>query len=224
MKHIKALGLLAISAMALVAFVGTTSASAATKFTSGALGASFKTTQIEKDKFTVTGSNLECTGITYGGTTEGVVTTAEERAGGATNFKATSQLLHPTFTGCTAFGFNEANGTSIKVENCKYTLNINGTVSILKTDTSKDCKITITIKNALAGCMVSLFPQEVTGALSYATGASGNDIVITVNTTTIKAKVEESSGFCPLTVAAEHSSSYKAKTTFEAVGTTLMVD
>jgi hypothetical protein len=224
MKHMKTLGLLVISAMALVAFVGTTSASAATKFTAGALGAKFKTTQIEADKFTVTGSNVECTNIAYGGGTEGEATTEEERKAGATNFKSNMQIVEPTYTGCSAFGFNEANGTSVKVEGCKYTLAINGDVIITPKTTTGSCKITISVENALANCMVSVFPQTVKGALSYATGASGNDIVITVNTSEVKAVVEKSTGFCPLTVAASHNSTYKAKTTVEAVGTTMMID
>ena len=208
MKHIKTLGLLAIAAMALVAFVGTTSASATTKFTAGKVGAKFITTQIEKDKFTVTGSNVEFSGIEYEGTTAAL--------------ESTEQTVMPVYSGCTAFGFS----ASVTPENCKYILTINGTVHIERTNTSTPCKITITVANVFAHCMVTVTaPQTVENALSYTNGAN-NDIVITTSTNAIKAMVEESTGLCPLTVdnEKEHTSEYHAKTTVQAEGTTLAVD
>jgi hypothetical protein len=207
MKNIKTLGLLAIAAMALVAFVGTTSASATTSFTASATGKKIVETTITNHVFTTTGSNTTCTNITYTGVTEGA-------ASGGLGFTSTTQKVTPKYEGCTAFGFS----ATVKNNGCEYVMNAAGSVLI----TPESCTLTILVENGLATCHVEVTGGQTVGGITIANGAA-NDLVITINSSGIKSHVTKSSGFCPLTVGT-HTSSYTGKSTVQAEGASIAVD
>jgi len=207
MKNIKTLGLLAVMAMALVAFVGTTSASAATSFTASATGKKLVETTIEKHVFTTTGSKVECGNITYTGVTEGT-------ASGGLGFTSTKQTVTPDYKECTAFGFS----ATVTNNGCDYTLTPSGQVHI----EPANCTLTISVSNFFATCHVEVTGGQTVGGVSYANGAN-DDIVVTINSAGIKSHVTKSSGLCPLTVGT-HESTYTGKSTVQAEGAKIAVD
>lgn len=210
MKQMKTLGLLAVTAMALVAFVGTTSASAATKFTASALGKKLVETTKETHVFTITGSEVKCTNITFAGETEG-------KAGGGLGFESTGQKVTPTYEGCTAFGFN----ATITNNNCHFLLTPSGQVHI----TGVNCEITILVKNVFAECHVHVTNELTIEGLTYEDDPEnpGKAITVTINASGIKSHVTKSTGLCPLTVGT-HEGTYTGKSTISAEGASLSFD
>jgi len=204
MKHMKTLGLLAVAVMALAAIFGTASASAA-KFTAGKVGAKLTTETKVNHVFSVTGSNVECKSIAFEGSTEALETE--------------SQIVHPSYKECTAFGF----AATVNVINCKFTLQSNQTVTLKKTDTINKCRITIVVNNVFAQCEVEVGEQSIAGAVSYSNGAG--DINVKVNgSANIADTVLKSSGLCPLTVGSHSNSHYSGESTVKAEGTTITFD
>jgi len=202
MKHIKTLGLLAVAVMALAAVFGTASASAA-KFTAGKVGAAIEETTLKNHVFTITGSNTECTNISYTGATEAL--------------ESESQMVTPSYSGCTAFGF----AATITNTNCTYTLTANKTVHIQSTG-GGTCSLTIRVNNVFAQCDVTVGVQNGLASVTYTNGAG--DLVVVVNISKISAKVNESSGLCPLTVGSHTTASYTGESTVKAAGTTIAWD
>ena len=214
MKHIKTLGLLALAAMAVVAFVGTTSAAASTSFTTDALGKKIIETTIENHVFTTTGATTECSNITYTGVTEGA-------ASGGLGFTSTAQKVTPKYEGCTAFGFS----ATVTNTNCHYliTPGTPGSVHITKADPAGvPCEIHIVVNNVFAKCSVTVTGDQTISGVTTTNGAA-NDLVVTINSSGIKSHVTESSGLCPLTVGT-HEATYKGKSTVQAEGAKLAVD
>ena len=203
MKHIKTLGLLAVAVMALAAFFGTASASAAT-FTAGASGKKINETTLANHVFSVTGNKTECTNITYTGSTEGTDTSA--------------QMVTPKYEGCTAFGF----AATVTVTNCTYNLLASGEVKVEKAGGAEACSITIKVNNVFAQCEVTIGAQNIASAVTYSNGSG--DIVVKVNASTIKDEVKVSSGLCPLTKGTHSNASYTGESTVQAEGTTLAFD
>ena len=168
MKHLKMLGLAAIAAMALMAFVGAGTASATTLEVKGvkqtgsvAIKASLKsgTSAILKDKNGTT--NDTCTGSTVEGSTS--TTTGAEVSGGVTGL---------TFTGCSHTTHVLSKG-SLSVA---HTSGTNGTVK------SSGAKVTVvsTVFGASATCE--------TGAgttIGTLTGVAAGQATIHINATTL---------------------------------------
>jgi len=207
MKHIKTLGLLAIAAMALTAFVGVSSASAATKFTSSVSGAAISETTLKTHVFTVTGSEVKCTNITYTGTTNGT--------------EATEQMVTPKYEGCTAFGLP----ATVTVKNCTYNLTIGGSAHMEKVNAAGEaCEIVIKASNIFGECLVDVAAQTVNG-LTYSNDASNaNAIIVNINASNISDNVTKSSGVCPLTVGKHSTATYTGESTVTASGADLTID
>jgi hypothetical protein len=186
MRNIKMLGLLVVSAMALVAFVGTSSASA-TAFTAGGAGETLNDTTLEDHVFTVTGAEVECETIDFVGTTTGV--------------SAETQTVSPAYDDCEAFGFAEAQ----VVENgCDYTFKSattgspgHATVNVEGcTDKTKGIQISVNVP-FFATCVADVPEQSVDTAVRYTNLSPGVRIDVTAKG--IMADVTTSTGFCPLT-------------------------
>jgi len=208
MKHIKTLGLLAVSVMALTAVFGTASASAAPKFTSSALGLNLKTTTLVNHAFSVTGAKTECKKITFAGATE--------------TLSGPSQNVHPAYDECTAFGLP----AKVKVTNCKFTINADGTVHLVKTDTSPGaelCSIHIEAESIFGKCKVTITEQTISLGVSFTNGEG--DIKLKVNgEANIADHVTESTGVCPLTVGTHTNAHYTGESTVQAEGGTIQWD
>ena len=206
MKHMKTLGLLAIAAMALTAFVGVSSASAATKFTSTVSGAAISETTVKTHVFTVTGSEVKCTNITYTGTTNGT--------------EATEQMVTPKYEGCTAFGLP----ATVTVKNCTYNLKVSGSAVMEKVAAGEACEIVINASNIFGQCIVDVPAQTVNG-LTYSNDASNaNAIIVNINASGISDNVTKSTGVCPLTVGSHSNATYTGESTVTASGADLTID
>jgi len=217
MKRLNTLGLLAVAAMAIAAFVGTTSASATTSgsFTSteGA-GKALVTEKITQHVFTVTGAKTECKKVTFTGSTEGAETT--------------SQSVTPDYKECTAFGLP----ATVTNTNCKIKLTAttdkeggHAEAHLEQANTAEGqpaCQMQIVAKNIFGECVVDVNPQTVKG-IHYVNNASPEDVKVQVTSgETMKAMVTKSTGVCPLTVkvpAEEHvTASYTGEETVQATG------
>jgi len=206
MKHLKRLGLPVVAAMALVAFVGAGSASAATSFTASATGKKLTNSTIEKEVWTITGSNTECSNVTFTGVTEGT-------ASGGLGFTSTGLKVTPKWEGCAAFGF----AATVTNNGCD-TLTTAGGLSHLTPET---CTLTFVINNIFAKCHVEITGGQTIGGSTYSNAVVG--IIVAFNMGGIKAHVTQSSGLCPLTVGT-HEMTLKGKTEFRAEGANIAVD
>lgn len=230
MKNIKILGLLAVSAMALIAFVGTASASAAeTKgsFTAGAEKAELTTRTIKAEVFKITGAEVKC-GITkFVGSTEG--TKGEDGL-----FHSTTQNVHPVYEECEAFGFKEGVSVTTAPAGCIYTLSADTTgepEANMADVVVSGCTsgIIIKVSNIFATCEVNVGNQTVHTGVSYRNtvnnGAeTAGGVAVKSTATGITANVTKSSGLCPLTTGVHEGAkgaSYEGEAEVHAKGTTI---
>ena len=206
MKHIKTLGVLVVAAMALTALVGVSSASAFTKFTSNKVGATIEETTLATHVFTVTGSQVKCTNITYSGATEAL--------------ESTKQMVTPKYEGCTAFGLP----ATVTNKNCTYNLTIGtpsgNTVHMERVNAAEPCEITILAKNIFGECHVDVTEQTVNG-ITYTNDHPG--IIVHINATGLNDHVTKSTGVCPLTVGTHTNATYTGESTVTAKEGTLAV-
>lgn len=196
MKHIKMLGLLAVSAMALVAIVGTASASAST-FTAGEVGKAISTTNTNH-VFTITGSEVVCSTIAFAGVTEGTL------EGG--KYHNTTQRVHPSYSNCKAFGIES--GVSITTTGCDYVFSADTTPTEGKGEMAnvevvdhagETCNgIKITADPIFTTCTAIVPKQTIAHAVSYE-NVTGEKVKVTVTAEGIETNVTASSGLCPLT-------------------------
>jgi len=207
MKHIKTLGVLVVAAMAVTAFVGVSSASAFTMFNASAAGAAISETTLQTHVFTVTGSEVKCTNITYTGTTGGTTTTA--------------QMVTPKYEGCTAFGLP----ATVTNKNCTYNLTIGtpsgNTVHMERINAAEPCEITILAKNIFGECHVDVTEQTVNG-ITY-TNDGGSNIIVDIEASGISDHVTKSTGVCPLTVGTHTNATYTGQSTVSASGASISV-
>jgi len=214
MKSIKTLGLLAISALALVAFVGTASASASV-FKAGAVGKKLTTVTLSQHIFKITGAEVKCSLSDFEGETEAL--------------ESESQTVHPVYKECEAFGFKE--GVSVTTTGCEYTFNANttpemGAVTVKNCGTEAGGEKGVLIKvniPLLATCEVLVPDQEIPNAVSYANNAG--EIKVKATAIGIKSNVVKSTGLCPLTTGlhegAEKGGTYTGESEVSAEGTTI---
>jgi len=205
--QIKTLGLLAIAAMTLTAFVGVSSASAATKFTSTKAGAAISWSTLKTHVFTVTGSEVKCTTITYTGATNGT--------------EATEQMVTPQYDNCTVFGLP---GT-VTFKNCTYNLTISGAMHMEKINAAGEtCEIVFKGSNIFGECLVDVGAQTVNG-FTYSNDASNaNATIVNINASNISDNVTKSTGVCPLTVGKHTTATYTGESTVTASGADLTID
>jgi hypothetical protein len=220
MKHIKMLGLAAFSAMALVALLGTASASASS-FTAGAAGKKLSTKTLVKEVFTITGSSLQCSTIKFEGVTEGTLSEGK--------FHSETQRVHPVYEGCEAFGFTS--GVSITTKGCDYIYHPNTTSTnggdpmsnlTIVDHPGETCNgIQITSDPPFTTCTVIIPKQTILHAIKFKNTAGGK-IHIKFTATEIETNVTASSGLCPLTTGLHtgaSGASYNGETEFSAEGT-----
>ena len=114
-KKRKVLGVLVVAALAISAFGASASgASAATEFRAATSPVKVTADQTTTNVFTVDGTEVKCT-------TAHFATEGEIAAPSAT------LLVHPEYSGCTAFGFV---GATVKTTGCNYNLHAAGSVDI----------------------------------------------------------------------------------------------
>jgi len=206
MRNIRMLGLLAVSATALTAFVGTSSASAST-FTFGGAGVRLTTETTENHAFTVEGSKVECEEVSFEG----------ESTGAASE----TQTFTPATKKCKAFGFATA---TVTTGSCRYTFKAattgeHATVSLGNcADATKGIQIEVNVP-FIAKCVVDTPHQTITGAAHYhnktPTGTT-MAVELTFTKTGVMNDVTVSTGACPLKVGTNSTGAYTGKSTVTA--------
>jgi hypothetical protein len=199
MKHSKMLALAVCAMLALTAFAGASSASAA-KFKSSVASVALTGTQVGSHVFTVTGSEVTCTTANFTGT-------------GPASKESETQKMHPEYSGCKAFGIINA---TINTAGCNYLFNANTTAVNLVDCTAG--KITVTANSFLGNCGVEVPNQNGISEVTTATMGSTPSRTITANAnaTNIKDTVTTSTGICPLTKASHTNSVYTGLTEVKA--------
>ena len=188
MRNIKMLGLLAVAAMALLAFVGTSAASATSTFTAGSEPEAISTSKVENHVFTLTGASMTCGVTAFTGETTGP--------------SASGQVVAPSYAECITAGF-----TADVVENgCEYESKAEtdganmATVRVFGCD-DETKGIQIVVNNIFAKCTIDMPEQSIASAVGYAnTTPEGRPMAVDVEVTAtgIMADVTTSSGLCPL--------------------------
>jgi hypothetical protein len=141
-RHLKALALAALAVFAMAA-VSASAAQAAAKFTSEIEKTTLHGVQETKNAFTPNGFGpVECTGATFEGTSTGLKN--------GTVFEVAAVTVHPTYTGCTAFGLT----ATITTTGCNYILRASGSVEI-ECETGK----VITINVPSISCTLTIGAQ-----------------------------------------------------------------
>jgi PII-like signaling protein len=215
MGNVKLLGMLGATALALVSFLGTSSASAAAQFTAGGAGETLSTNTIEQHVFTITGGDVECDTTSFTGTSFGK--------------EASEQTLTPTYAGCEAFGFA---GAIVSTNGCEFalkagtsgehaTLALAGCGSGTAEDKTKGIQISLEVP-FFATCIVDIPEQSIEKAVRYSNAAGGMNIEFTMSK--MMTDVTTSIGFCPLTTGTHSGASggtYEGESRVLAAGGTI---
>lgn len=194
MKNLKMLGPLLFSALALVALVGSSTASAtpATFTASGGGEALSATISLENFKFTVEGSTAECEEASMAGETTGT----------------SSEFLTfaPVLKKCKAFGFTS--GVTVTVGSCHITLEAGTTQGHANTplsncsDSTKGIQIDVNVP-FVSRCTVDIPNQQISRAVSYTNKTptpTTMDFEIKFTATGVMNDVTTSTGLCPLKI------------------------
>jgi hypothetical protein len=212
MKYAKILGLAAVAAMALAAFVGVASASAATEFHQTQSESVLHGAQMTSHVFSVEGSEVTCTTAVFTG-----------KAGPL--FSESTQTVHPEYSGCTAFSIA---GATVNTAGCNYKFSSvtslgGGTEAPVELTgcTAGFINITVEAPFGLAKCVVHVPNQKGINGQTYAnkviTGPK-SVVEVTTKSNNIKTNVITSTGFCPLTAGKEPLSTYNGTSTVEGNG------
>ncbi|HXR60471.1 MAG TPA: hypothetical protein VN732_04005 [Solirubrobacterales bacterium] len=154
MKNTRIIGVVAAAAMALTAFVGVASASAA-QF------------QAEQYPATLSGQSLEAGRVVAGGY---VYSNCYSTLSGEATAASESLKVTPTWQSCTWLGFS---GVKINNGGCQFQLQANGTASIV----GSGCAISF----SGGGCSWQIGPQTASSAVTYANVGTGTSRKIRVN-------------------------------------------
>jgi hypothetical protein len=186
MSYLKKIGPIVAVVMALAAFAGVASASAA-EFHASASGTSLNGTQTTSHVFSTQGNEVTCETATFSGSTEGT--------------SSPTQKMAPTYSGCTAFGFA---GATVNTEGCKYNFHASGTVD-LESCTAGFINITVNVP-LFAKCVVHVPNQTGINGQTYTNQSPRTSLVVGTKSTNVSSTVVTSTGLCPLSTGAATSS------------------
>ncbi len=175
-KKRKVVGLLVVAALAISAFGASASgASAATEFRAATSPVKITADQTTTNVFSVDGTKVECTTAHFA--TEGEIAAP-----------STTLLVHPEYSGCTAFGFV---GATVKTTGCNYNLHAAGTVDIV-------CSSGNSIKIEAATCKAEVGSQSGLSSIAYTNSNPLATVTVTPNVSKIKVTKTEDGFLCPL--------------------------
>jgi hypothetical protein len=206
MRTMKMLGLLIVSAMVLVAAVGTSSASAVATFTAGEVGRPLSSSVVEEHAFRLEGLEWACKETTFAGSTEGTETI--------------SQLVSPTYKGCK---LPETDFTvTMNTGSCKYRFDAetsgepgHATLKLIDCENmTKGMQMEVNIPFTMR-CVVDM-PLQWIRALRYSNGSGS--YTVTATTTELMASVTTSTGLCPVEVGTYVNGEYSGASEFNAFG------
>jgi hypothetical protein len=202
MTQIKKLGLLAIAAMALVAFAGVSSASAA-EFTTSEEGAPLKTELVEAHVFSVTGASVECGKVLFEGKAEAGET----------------QTVQPVYEECEFGGL----AVAVNTNGCSYTFKADTGGDEHATVNLSGCTnggITLTVNLGIfAKCTIFVKNQSIENAVHYTDTEGTVDVEATA--TSVHAEVTTSDGLCPVAKGTHTNATYKGASKVSIEGGTV---
>jgi hypothetical protein len=184
-KRLKFIGFLAVAIMAMSAVAA--SAASAANFGTESAPTFLKGVQETKNVFTVSGGTVKCTGAEF--------TSAEIK-----NKEETSITVHPTYTGCTAFG----QAATVNTTGCNYILTATSTttggvvVECEKTIVGgKEVEDKIVVTANTAGCTITVKAQTPTNNMvDYENKGSGATASVLVTSTVEGLTYESTGGIC----------------------------
>lgn len=191
-RNTKVLGLALVAVLAMSAFAAA-GASAATKFVAGTSTAKVVADQVasENHVFTVDGSEVKCS-------------TAHFETAGEVASPATSITVHPTYSGCTAFGFL---GATVNTTGCDYQLFASGSINVL-------CSGSNQIIITAATCEAKVPAQEIASGVTYVNQATSPTTVLVEAglNGTVKTNKTKDGFLCPLSGTGTSFGSYLGDT------------
>jgi hypothetical protein len=160
-RKLKVIGLAAIAVLAVTA-MSASAAQAAPKFTSTSSSTFLKGEQKTANVFTTNGGKVECSGALF------ETPTAQKGT------ELASVTVHPTYTGCKAFGLS----ATIETTGCNYVLAAAGTATI-ECESGKSIKISI----PAGACSITVGAQGPLSSVSYTNEGSGTtaSVLVTAN-------------------------------------------
>jgi len=200
MNHLKKLGLMALALTAVMAVAGVASASAS-QFTASATGILISGGQTTEHVISVEGSEWGCEDVELTGETEAT--------------SSSTQALHPAYSGCVAFGFQQA---VVDTSGCEFVFDAAGGMSL------QGCTngyMSIEIESIFnTHCLVRFGdydPEEeagVNGAIDNVGYADNEDGTVTASfaANNIHYEVLISTGFCPLSEGSGDTAGYTGST------------
>jgi hypothetical protein len=161
-RNFKALGLALIAVFAMSAVVA--SAASAAEFKSEAATTFIQGKQSTENVFTVNSRTVKCTGAEFTGKQEGT---------SVVNLNG----IHPTYTGCTAFGLE----STVTTTGCNYDFTASSaTAGAVKVNCEAGKNIVV---NAAGVCIVEIGTQTPAGGVDYTNQGSGTSRSVLVTST-----------------------------------------
>jgi hypothetical protein len=223
-RNLKVLGLAAAALFAVNALVASGAQAAKLSTESGG------STVIEADQvegghvFSVEGNNVTCTTAHFVSVAKGTNTTTAVANG------ATEVTVHPTYTGCTAFGIV---GATVTTTGCNYTITAPGSISEpamevaakLNLECSGTNKIIIDANGFGAHCTATVASQAVESGLKYInTTETPMTVMLNANEAPVVTDITLDEGLCPFEKAKTGViGEYTGNTTAEGVSTGITV-
>lgn len=183
MRYTKTIAL--ISAMTAVVMMVAAAPASAAKFNSSVKSAALDGTQVGAHVMEIEGNKLSCTTAEFTGTSD---------ASGASE----TQEVHPSYSGCTAFGLTKV---TVTTTGCRYLLEANTHLMQLKSCTAGGGGITVLATSSFTTCEVEIQNQVMINGVSYANMAPRTQFTVQLNSTNIDYKILQSSTLCPLKAA-----------------------
>lgn len=195
-RYLKVLGLAFVAVLAMSAFASA-AASAAQFMSEGNVSGSITADQEASNPhvFTVDGTEVKCT-------------TAHFATMGAVPSPTATITVHPEYSGCTAFGFVNAEVTTT---GCDYVLHADGGIDIVQGASTPTCN---GIKVHALTCTVVVGTQNGLSAVSYENLAGGK-VRIKASVKNIAANRTEDGFLCPLSGTGPATGSYSGNTIAE---------
>jgi hypothetical protein len=204
MKPTKRLFCLAVAALSVLVCVGPATATAA-QFTASGSGISISGGQTTTHVLSIGGAEMTCETVTLSGETEGSV--------------YGSQAVHPTYEGCTMFGFI---GPTVDTTGCEYVFDAAtvGGEAGLALENCSNGYIEIEVESIFnTHCRVRFGDYDsgleegvnrAINGISYAD--NGGTVTAIVGATNIYAVADISTGFCPIAAGTYTDAEYSGST------------
>ena len=178
-RNFKALGLALVAVFAMSAVVA--SAASASEFTSAKYPVTISGSQSTTHKFTAGSTSVTCETATFAGEASAASSTV---------------TIHPTYSGCTAFGFV---GATVTTTGCDYLFHSGAEVSSEKFDGTVDvvCGEGKSITIVASTCALEIKGQTGLSTVSFQNAAEGK-VTVGANVSSIAYTTTKDGFLCPL--------------------------